>query len=101
MNAANRSTTTRRMHMEGKKKPVMEYPLGNVKGSIWENESEDGKPTYRATVECKYKSGDGDWKEATSYTLQETANLSKVLDMCSRWMMERESERRSRRKNGD
>ena len=87
--------------MEEKKRPVKEYPFGNIKASIWENESEDGKSTYRTSFECKYKSGDGDWKEVTSYTVQETVNLSKVLDMCFQWIVERESERRSRRKNGE
>ena len=57
MNAANRSTT-RRKHMEEKKKPVHEITLGRIRVAIWANKSNGKGVWFNTTIVRLYKDGD-------------------------------------------
>ncbi len=87
--------------MEEKKQPANEYSFANVTGTIWCNEREGRRPDYRVTFTVNYKTGDGTWKGVDALTTQETCNLSKVLDMCFRWIVTQESKHRFQNKRGN
>jgi hypothetical protein len=61
-------------------RPAGEYKYGGIKCTIWKNEFEVGKYTYRAQISKSYKDKDGNFKETSQFTLTECLALSKLLE---------------------
>jgi hypothetical protein len=56
-------------------KPVQIYKLGQMRASIWENYSADGKVSYTARFERSYRNSDGQWRNTQSFGLKDVLNL--------------------------
>lgn len=49
-------------------KPAYTERFGGLKGTIWRNPGQDGKPDrYSVTFSRSYKTADGQWQETTSF----------------------------------
>jgi hypothetical protein len=84
MNAANRSTT-RRKHMEEKKKPAHEVKLGRIRVAIWANKSNGKGVWFNTTIVRLYKDGEA-WKETNTYGRDDLPIVAKALDMAYGWI---------------
>ena len=60
-------------------KPVKTLRDGNIKAIIWRNESDKG-PFYNVQFLRSYKAGDGDWREANSFSNGEILKVAKLAD---------------------
>lgn len=67
------------------KKPANTLRSGNVKATLWQNESEKG-PFYSATFARPYKDKDGNWHNAPSFGLRDLEALMNVALEAKEWM---------------
>ena len=66
-------------------RPVHEIKFGNVKGSIWKNETRHG-PRHNTTIDVLFKTDDGQWKSTKSYGRDDLMNVVKVADHAHTWI---------------
>lgn len=55
-------------------KPLSRFKAGHVSAALWENQVQvKGKAVtmLKATVQCRYKDKDGDWKSSQSFSRNE------------------------------
>lgn len=81
--------------MNDKKKPIHEIRLGNIKSTIWANESEYGerfnavtKRIYRLPEEKRDDKKDTGWRETDSIGRDDLLLFMKVADLAHTFMFE-------------
>ena len=65
-------------HNTPKSKPVEKFTCSSITASVWQNDGEKG-PFYNVTITCSYKTTDGTWKHADSFSLNDLEAVSVVL----------------------
>ena len=62
------------------KQPTSKIVIGNVRSTIWANESEKGT-FYSFTIERSYRTKDGEWKSTNSYSGVDLDSLKRCLEL--------------------
>lgn len=70
-----------------KNKPAHEIRLGNIKATIWKNDTADGFPRYSINLIRSYYS-DGVWKATDSYGRDDLPRVIKCADQAYEWIFE-------------
>ena len=71
--------------MANTKKPANTFRSGNVKVTLWQNESAKG-PFYSATFTRPYRDRDGTWHNAPSFALRDLEALMNLALEAKNWM---------------
>ena len=69
-------------------KPVKKIQLGSIRATIWENQSDKGKPWFNVVVTRSYKDGD-EFKDSNSFGHSDLPVVSKAMDFAYRWIWDR------------
>lgn len=72
--------------MSEKVKPENEIRLGNIKATIWKNETDNGA-LFNVTLRRIYKKGD-EWKSSDSFRRDDLLVVGKVADRAQSWIFE-------------
>ena len=72
------------MSQSTKSKPAHEIRLGNVKATIWQNQS-DGINRYNVTFSRGYKA-DKVWKDSQSFGRDDLPRVIKCADLAYEWI---------------
>ncbi len=75
-------------------KPVQQFRLHGISGSVFENRSEQGTPYFKVTISRTYKDGD-EFKTTTSFGRDDLPVVASIAYQAWLWIMERESQSRS------
>jgi len=67
-------------------KPAHEVRVGNIKATIWKNESPQG-PRFNTTFERSYRDGE-EWKTSDSFGRDDLLTVGFVAAEALRWIME-------------
>jgi hypothetical protein len=67
-------------------KPAHEVRLGNIKATIWLNDTTQG-PRYNTTLERTYRDGE-EWKTSDSFGRDDLLTVGFVAQEALRWIME-------------
>ena len=67
------------------KQPANQLRCGNIKVTIWENTSEKG-PFFAATFSRPFKDQSGQWRNGTSFGLNDLEALMNVAFEAKEWM---------------
>ncbi len=67
------------------RKPATSFRCGSVNAAIWENTGEKG-PFFSVTFSRPYKDAEGNWKNSTSYGLNDLDAMSSVAEMAKSWV---------------
>ena len=65
--------------MSDSNKPIQEVRIGSIKAAIWANPTESGATRYNVTLARIYRS-DGQWKQTTSFNVDDLPVVQKVTD---------------------
>lgn len=78
-------------------KPVNKILVGNVRATIWKNDSkfEQGKPTHSVTLEKVYRDKSNEWKSNNSFNQAEIPKALLALTKAYEYVMDTD------KKNGD
>ncbi|MCB9842520.1 MAG: hypothetical protein H6812_04610 [Phycisphaeraceae bacterium] len=77
----NSNRTATRKQTEGPaQQPVAKVKIGLITAAIWANQTEKGT-LYNATIDRRYRDGNGDWKSSGSYGRDDLLTLAKVADL--------------------
>jgi hypothetical protein len=71
-----------------KPQPVEKFTCSSITASIWKNEGEKGA-FYTVTITRSYKTTDGTWKRADSFSLNDLEAVSVVLGHAKVWITEK------------
>ncbi len=74
--------------------PADRVNLGVVQAAIWRNVDPEGRARYNATVEKRFKNGEGEWRSTDSFNRDELPIASKALDMAHTRILELQAEER-------
>jgi hypothetical protein len=66
-------------------KPANRLRCGNIKATIWENNSEKG-PFFAATFSRPFKDQSGAWRNGTSFALNDLEALVSVAREAKEWI---------------
>jgi hypothetical protein len=69
------------------KKPVHKIRLGRISAAIWRNKSDRGGQWYRVGITRSWKHDD-EWRETTSYDLEDLPVVSQAAQMAHAWIWE-------------
>jgi len=74
---------------QGKKKePIHKIQRGSIEAAVWENTS--GKKTwYSVQIYRRYKTEQGEYREANSYALADLVQVSRVAELAEEWLNRR------------
>lgn len=67
------------------RKPATAFRFGSVNAAVWENIGEKG-PFFSVTFSRPYRDAEGNWKNSTSYGLNDLDALSSVAEMAKDWV---------------
>jgi hypothetical protein len=67
------------------KQPANTLRCGNIKATIWENTSEKG-PFFATTFSRSFKDQSGNWRNGTSFGLNDLEALVTVARQAREWM---------------
>lgn len=67
------------------KQPASTLRCGNIKATIWENVSENG-PFFSTTFSRPFKDQSGEWRNGTSFGLNDLEALLTVAREAKEWM---------------
>jgi hypothetical protein len=70
-------------------RPVQTIRYGSVRAAIWRNVVDNGnasRPMYSVTFSRSYKDGENNWKNGTSFGLDDLLILAKVADEAHSWI---------------
>lgn len=73
-----------------KNRPVHEIRLGNIRATIWQNESSEGGAWYRASITRRYKNGN-EWADTTSFSRDDLPVVGQATSMAYAWIWEQEA----------
>lgn len=65
---------------QDKNQPIDRIRQGSAVAAIWKHATSDGSQFYKATIECRYKDGDGNWQSTTSFGRSELLQVAKLAD---------------------
>ncbi len=87
--------------MEGAmaQKPVKKIKLGSIQASIWENQSDNGKPWFNVVVTRTYRDGE-ELKDTNSFGHNDLPVVSKAMDFAYGWIWKRQMAD-NKKSNGD
>jgi hypothetical protein len=74
-------------------KPAHTVRYGAIKAAIWRNLVDNGnasRPMYNVTLTRSYREGE-EWKDSTSFGLDDLLVLSKIANDCHTWIHEQRS----------
>ena len=74
-------------HNTPKTPPVTKFTYSSITASVWKNEGEKGA-FYNVTITRSYKTSDGTWKHADSFSLNDLEAVSVVLGHAKVWITE-------------
>ena len=66
-------------------KPANQLRCGNIKATIWENTSEKG-PFFSTTFSRSFKDQSGEWRNGTSFGLNDLEALVSVAREAKEWI---------------
>ena len=74
---------------QGKKKePIHKIQRGSIEAAVWENTS--GKKTwYSVQIYRRYKTEQGEYREANSYALADLVQVSRIAELAEEWLNRR------------
>ena len=75
-------------------RPACTIRYGAVRAAIWRNVVDIGnssRPIYGVTFSRSYKDGQGNWKESSSFGLEELLLLAKAADQAHSWISQQRS----------
>lgn len=64
-----------------RQKPAHECRVGRIKGTVWANESKDGK-WFSVTITRSYLDGNKQWKSAATFGFQDLLTVAEVSRLC-------------------
>jgi hypothetical protein len=67
------------MNADEPTKPAGEIRLGNIKATIWRNDTTVG-PRFNTTIERLYKNDQGQWASTSNFGLDDLLLVAKVAD---------------------
>lgn len=73
---------------EAKRPPAHVVRLGRIKATIWLNQAKDGRAYYGVTAARVYRTGDGEWAQATSFDRGDLLPLAEALRLAFLWICE-------------
>jgi len=76
-------------------KPANTLRCGNIKATIWENTNEKG-PFFATTFTRPFKDQSGEWRNGTSFGLNDLEALLTVAREAKEWISAHADNRRSR-----
>ena len=65
--------------------PATAFRSGNVNVAVWENTGETG-PFFSITFSRPYKDAQGNWKNSSSYGLNDLDSLSTLAELAKDWV---------------
>ena len=71
------------------KQPIKKIKLGSIQATVWENQSDKGKPWYNVVVTRTYKDGD-EFKDSNSFGHNDLPVVSKAMDFAYSWIWNRQ-----------
>ncbi|BAM05378.1 hypothetical protein [Phycisphaera mikurensis] len=77
-------------HHSNTTRPAHTVRVGTIKAAIWANETQSGV-RHQATFSRGYQV-DGEWKDSTSFGLQDLPILEKVASLAFDWIHEAQEE---------
>jgi hypothetical protein len=72
--------------MATNKQPANQLRCGNIKATIWQNVSEKG-PFFATTFSRPFKDQSGEWRNGTSFGLNDLEALLTVAREAKEWMV--------------
>ena len=69
-----------------KDRPVHEYRLGRVVGTVWYNENESGRGWHNVQIVRLYRDDDGNWQRSQSFGRDDLPLVMKVADALHTWI---------------
>ena len=77
--------------------PIKKIKLGSIQATVWENQSDKGKPWYNVVVTRTYKDVD-EFKDSNSFNHSDLPVVSKAMDFAYSWIWNRQlaAEKKSR-----
>ena len=83
-------------------KPAFTERFGGMKGTIWKNPGNDGKPDrYTVSYSRSYKTAEGEWKETTSLNEIDNLKLGHLASKVTERIVELKSAYRSEEEAND
>lgn len=67
------------------KRPATTLRCGNIKATIWQNVSEKG-PFFATTFSRPFKDQSGEWRNGTSFGLNDLETLMNVASAAKEWI---------------
>ena len=83
------STTSSNKPDKAMNRPACTIRYGAVRAAIWRNVVDNGnasRPMYSVTFSRSYKDGENNWKNGTSFGLDDLLILAKVADEAHSWI---------------
>lgn len=71
---------------EERQKPAYECRLGRIKATVWENHHEKTGRWFSVTITRSYKDGQGQWKSASSFGLDDLLVVAEVSRLAYLWI---------------
>ena len=72
-----------------KNEPVYQYRIGRVVGTVWFNESDNGRGRHSVQLSRLYRANDEDgWQRSKSFGRDDLPLVAKVADHCHTWIHE-------------
>jgi len=74
---------------QGKKKePIHKIQRGSIEAAIWANAT-GGKTWYSVQIYRRYKTEQGEYREANSYALADLVQVSRIAELAEEWLNRR------------
>ena len=71
-----------------KKQPLHKIQRGSIEAAIWENTS-GNKTWHSVAIYRRYKTEDGQYREANTYALADLVQVSRVAELAEEWLNRR------------
>ena len=75
-----------------KKEPIHKIQRGSIEAAVWENVS-GGKTWHSVQIYRRYKTEQGEYREANSYALADLVQVSRVAELAEEWLTRRANRR--------
>ena len=69
-----------------KERPVHEYRLGRVVGTVWYNENGSGRGWHNVQIVRLYRDDDGNWQRSQGFGRDDLPLVMKVADALHTWI---------------
>lgn len=79
--------------------PTHEIRIGNIRATIWTNESSTGEIWYSVSTSRIYQDDRGQWHDSRSFALRDLPTLASAVNVAGSWI-EGQLERGARQRPG-